>query len=66
MTKNQYRAALGKLGLSIVGAGPYFGLARRQAQRIAAGHAPVPFLIAKTIGFLLDGKLKLEDLKEGG
>lgn len=63
MTHHQYRAALKKLGLSIVGAGFYFGLSRRQAQRIAAGDSPVPQLLGEVVALLLDGKLKLEDLK---
>lgn len=63
MTKIQYRAALKKLDLSIVGAAAYFGFKRRQAQRIAAGTAPVPELVGKIIRLLLEEKISLEDLK---
>jgi len=49
MTANQYRAALTKLELSIVGAAPYLGISRRQSQRIAAGESPVPEPLAKLL-----------------
>jgi hypothetical protein len=62
MTKHQYRAALTKLDISIVGAGKYFGLSRRQSQRIAAGDAPVPKLMADMLHLMLVGKLTKEDL----
>ena len=62
MTNTEYRVALAKLDISIVGAGKYFGLGRRQSQRIAAGEAPVPKLMADILRMLLAGKLKKEDL----
>ena len=55
MTKHQYRAALTKLDISIVGVGKYFGLSRRQSQRIAAGDAPVPKLMADMLHLMLVG-----------
>lgn len=61
MTPAQYRAALKTLDINVVGAAPYFGISRRQAQRIA-GEGPVPKLVEKTVKLLLDGKLKKEDL----
>ena len=61
MTPIQYKSALKKLEITIVGAAPYFGISRRQAQRIAAT-GPVPDLIAKTIKMLLEEKIKKEDL----
>ena len=63
MTHLQYRAALKNLNLTIVGAGPVFGLSHRQAQRLAAGDSKIPKLISQVIGLLLDRKLKLEDLE---
>jgi hypothetical protein len=61
LTPTQYRAALKRLDITIVGAAPYFGISRRQAQRIAA-EGPVPKLVAQVLKLLLDGKLKKEDL----
>lgn len=62
MTPKTYKAAISKLGITIVGAAPYFGIGRRQAQRIASGDAPVPKLVEKILTLILDGKLKKEDL----
>jgi hypothetical protein len=53
MTMTQYRKALERLELSIVGAGPVLGITRRQSQRIAAGDCPVPKPIAKLLELLL-------------
>jgi hypothetical protein len=61
MTPTQYRQALKTLDIKIVGATAYFGISRRQAQRIAA-EGPVPKLVEKVINLLIDGKLKKEDL----
>ncbi len=62
MTPAQYKAALKRLDLTIVGAGRYFGFATRQAQRFASGEAPIPHLVEKVLRFLNDGKIKKEDL----
>ena len=40
MTTDEYRAALDKLGLSIVGSAEHLGLSRRQSQRYANGATP--------------------------
>lgn len=61
LTPPLYKAALKKLDISISGAGVFFGVSPRQAQRIAA-EGPVPKLFTKVIKLLLDGKLKKEDL----
>lgn len=61
MTPTQYANALKKHDITKVGAAPYFGISRRQAQRIAA-EGPVPKLIAKVLTLLNDGRLKKEDL----
>lgn len=60
MTPTAYKAALKRLEITIVGAAPYFGISRRQAQRIAA--AGPSDLVAKVVKLLLDGKIKKEDL----
>jgi hypothetical protein len=62
VTPSKYRAALKSLGITIVGAALYFGIGRRQAQRIAAGTNGVPKLVAKVIELLIAGKLRKEDL----
>jgi hypothetical protein len=61
MTPAAYKAALKKLDITIVGAAPYFGISRRQAQRIAA-NGPISGIISKVVKLLLDGKIKKEDL----
>ena len=48
MTSEEYRAALDKLGLSIVGSAEYLGLSRRQSQRYANGATPVADPVAKS------------------
>lgn len=60
MTKTQYRAALKKLGLTIVGAARFFHCSPRSAQNYASGR--IPRLTAKVIELLLSGKIKKEDL----
>ena len=62
MTPTQDKAAIKKLGMTIVGAGPYFGLGRRQAQRLASGEAPIPMLVERVVKLLLAGKITKEDL----
>jgi hypothetical protein len=62
MTRTEYRAALKQLGLSRLGAGPVLGLSKRQAQRIAAGHSPVPKPIAKLIRLMIKLDIRPEDL----
>lgn len=61
MTPIQYKAALKKLAITIVGASSYFGMSRRQAQRIAAS-GPVPSLVSKVVKLLTEEKIKKEDL----
>lgn len=62
MTPLQYKAALKRLGLSVIDAASYFGVGRRQAQRIASGDSPVPKLVEKVVRLLLTGKLTKQDL----
>ena len=63
MTPTKYKSALAKLGMTIVGAGPFFGLSRRQAQRVASGESPVPKLLVKVLNLLDEGKITKEDLQ---
>ena len=62
MTAKQYRAALEKLGLTIVGAAPVLGISRRQAQRVAAGDSPVPEPIQKLLALIIKHKVKPADV----
>ncbi len=62
MTSTQYKAAIKKLGLTIVGARHLFGLSPRQAQRLASGETPVPKLVEKVLRLIAAGKLTKEDL----
>lgn len=62
MTGNQYKAALKRLDISIVGAGRYFGLSRRHSQKLAAGEYEVPDLVRVVVRLLLDGIITKEEL----
>lgn len=64
MTAKQYRAALAKLDLSIVGAAPYLGISRRNSQRIASGQTEVPKPVAKLLRIAVDHKIPAEELLE--
>lgn len=61
MTQKQYRDALAKLDLSIVGAGPVLGISRRHSQRIAAGDAEVPVTVAKLLDLMVRYNVKPEE-----
>ena len=63
MTPEEYRAALDKLGLSIVGSAEYLGLSRRQSQRYANGAAPVADPVAKLLRLAIRTGLTANDLK---
>lgn len=63
MTKNQYNKAREVLGLSIVGASA-LGVSRRQAQRIAAGDAPVPGPLAHLIRLMVAKNVKPQYLEK--
>ena len=49
MTNLQYRAALKKLGLTVVGAAPVLGVSRRQSQYYASGETPIPEPIVRLL-----------------
>ena len=63
MTSKQYKAALDKLGIPVIGVRTLFGVSKRQAQRFASGEAPVPKLVALAVRLLLDGRIGAEDLR---
>ena len=63
MTTEDYRAALDKLGLSIVGSAEYLGLSRRQSRRYANGTSPVADPVAKLLHLTIRIGLTANDLK---
>ena len=63
MTTEEYRAALGKLGLSIVGSAEHLGVSHRQSQRYANGTSPVADPVAKLLRLAIKTGLTANDLK---
>jgi hypothetical protein len=63
MTTTEYRAALNKLGLSIVGSAEYVGISHRQSQRYANGVTPVAGPVAKLLRLAIRIELSADDLK---
>lgn len=62
MTSDEFVSALDKLDLSIVGSSPYVGISKRQAQRIAAKHSPVPRPVGKLLRLVLRHKIDKDEL----
>ena len=54
MSVEEYRAALNKLGLSIVASGEHIGLSHRQSQRYANGTSPVADPVANCFALLFE------------
>ena len=63
MTTEEYRAALNKLGLSIVSSAEHLGLSYRQSQRYANGTSPVADPVAKLLRLAIRIGLSANDLK---
>ena len=63
MTTAEYRAALNKLGLSIVASAEHIGLSHRQSQRYASGTSPVADPVAKLLRLAIRIGLGANDLK---
>ena len=63
MTAAEYRAALNKLGLSIVSSAEHLGLSHRQSQRYANGTSPVADPVAKLLRLAIRTGLSANDLK---
>ena len=64
MSTEEYRAALDKLGLSIVGSAECLGLSRRQSQRYASGATPIADPVAKLLRLAIRIGLTANDLKD--
>lgn len=62
MSVEEYREALGKLGLTIMGAGPVLGVSDRNSQRYAAGRLPVSASIRKLLRLAIETKTSGEKL----
>ena len=63
MSTDEYRAALNKLGLSIVASAEHLGLSYRQSQRYASGTSPVADPVAKLLRLAIRIGLSASDLK---
>ena len=63
MTAVEYRAALNKLGLSIVASAEHLGLSHRQSQRYANASSPVADPVAKLLRLAIRIGLSADDLK---
>jgi len=63
MSTDEYRAALNKLGLSIVASAEHLGLSYRQSQRYASGTSPVADPVAKLLRLAIRIGLCANDLK---
>ena len=63
MTAEEYRAALNKLGLSIIASGEHLGLSSRQSQRYANGTAAIGDPVAKLLRLAIRIGLSANDLK---
>ena len=63
MFTEEYRAALDKLGLSIVASAEHLGLSHRQSQRYANGTSPVADPVAKLLRLAIRNGLNAKDLK---
>jgi len=61
MTPTQFRAAIGKLGLSQEAAGLFMGRSARQGQRWASGE-PIPESVAKLLRLMVRLDLKPDDV----
>jgi hypothetical protein len=63
MTTAEYRAALNKLGLTIVSSAEHLGVSHRQSQRYASGASPVADPVAKLLRLAIRTGLSANDLK---
>jgi hypothetical protein len=63
MTPMQLRAALGRLGLSQLGAGRLFKADGRTVRRWALGERDVPACVAIVLRLMLQGKITTADVE---
>lgn len=62
MTANQFRNALGRLGLSQLGAARLFGADGRTARRWALGERSIPPTVEILLRLLLEGMITADDI----
>jgi hypothetical protein len=62
MTKEQYREAIARLGLTQVAAGEFLIGNPRTSRRWAAGHSPVPRSVAMLLRLMIKHELSAEDV----
>jgi hypothetical protein len=53
MTPTEYRETLARLGLSVVGAGRFFGVNPRTSQRWASGEQDIPRAVAIALRLMI-------------
>jgi hypothetical protein len=53
MKPDEYRRAVDRLGVSIVGIAPELGIARRTSQRYASGEAAIPTTVRKLLELMV-------------
>jgi hypothetical protein len=63
VTSKQFRAALGRLGLSQLGAGRLFKADGRTVRRWALGERDVPACVAIVLRLMLAGKITAADVE---
>jgi DNA-binding transcriptional regulator YiaG len=63
MTANQFRAALGRLNLSQVGAARLLGANDRTVRRWASGERSIPGDVAILLRLLTAGKISTKDIE---
>jgi hypothetical protein len=63
LSPDEYRSALARLGLSVVGAGVFFGVNPRTSQRWASGEQDIPRAVQIALKLMLRYRVKPESLK---
>ena len=64
MTPKQYRAAIGKLGLSQTKAAMFLGISPRQSRRLVSGDGVVPASTEKLLCLMLKNGLTVDQVNE--
>lgn len=64
MNPDQYREALARLGLSVVGAGKLFGVNPRTSQRWAAGDQDIPTAVSLVIRYWIKTGIRPDELTD--
>lgn len=62
MTKDEYRDAIGRLGLTQVGAARFLGVNEKTSRRWASGESDIPRTVAVVLWLMLRFKVKPESV----